>query len=371
MPQRIVDQLEAVEIQQHDGGAAVAAGFQLQRVIEALVEHQAVRQLGQHIMVSDVVETLFAVVNALTHLVESRNQLPDFAGGSRDFQRLRHAARLQVQGLAQLFDRPEHVAAGEQVAEDGEQQAAQGQDHDRAGELLVDAIEVLDVAHRLSLQLALEQQRQLVETLHQGFQLAQLDDVASPVRLAQHPDGVLADLPPLAGDLLQLGQVVTLDEEIFIAADGFVEAAELLVEAVEQQVEILDAALDGFAGAAEDAKAVGGEEAELGYDQGPQVAQVQQVDQQLVGLGIVVAFEIVAHLVEQVAHPFVDRQHLREHVAGGRDPALVVAAYGHQPDAGLVHGQRDLDDEIVEGLGIDFVEHADVDAGREIHQPEQ
>ena len=157
VPQRIVDQLEAVEIQQHDGGTAVAAGFQFQCVIEALVEHQAVRQLGQHIVVGDVVETLFAVVNALTHLVEGRDQLPDFAGGSRDFQRLRHAAGLQVEGLAQLFDRSEHVAAGEQVAEDGEQQATQGQDHDRAGKLLVDAIEVLDVAYRLSLQFALEQ----------------------------------------------------------------------------------------------------------------------------------------------------------------------------------------------------------------------
>ena len=122
---------------------------------------------------------------------------------------------------------------------------------------------------------------------------------------------------------------------------------------------------------AEDTQPVGRQKAELGYDQGPQVAQVQQVDQQLLCLGIFIALEIVAHLDEQVAHTLVDRQHLREHVAGGRDPALVVAAYGHQSDTGLVHRQRDLDDEIVECLGIDFVKYANIDARREIHQTEQ
>ena len=48
--ERVVDLLEAVEVHQHDGDAAALALGGQQRLLDAVVEEDAVRQLGQRVV---------------------------------------------------------------------------------------------------------------------------------------------------------------------------------------------------------------------------------------------------------------------------------------------------------------------------------
>ena len=60
----VVDGLEAVEVQEHDGADAFGAVRALQRVRQARVQQQAVGQVGQRVVVGQVLHLRFGVCDA-------------------------------------------------------------------------------------------------------------------------------------------------------------------------------------------------------------------------------------------------------------------------------------------------------------------
>ncbi len=60
-PERVVDQLEAVEIQDHDRQLLLAPARPLDRLVQTVVEQQAIGQAGQRIVVGEIADRLLGV----------------------------------------------------------------------------------------------------------------------------------------------------------------------------------------------------------------------------------------------------------------------------------------------------------------------
>ena len=76
--QHVVDMLEAVHVQQHDGaGRAVFLGAQ-DGLAQVVAELLAVGQVGQRILVGQAADLAFAGLDGLAHGLEGLGQIADF-----------------------------------------------------------------------------------------------------------------------------------------------------------------------------------------------------------------------------------------------------------------------------------------------------